>query len=108
MKRIGVISHGREVHTIAKNTESVTSEPKAAKVVDVYGSPTCSKCDSLKQYLHHNHVLFNYHDVMEDNDSMRKLIGMHVFALPVVTVNDELFDAGFNVEKINKLFEEDM
>ena len=88
--------------------ESVLSDPIAVKVVDVYGSPTCSKCDSLKQYLQHNRVLFNYHNVMEDNDSMKKIIGLHVFTLPVVTVNGELFDAGFNVEKINKLFEEDM
>lgn len=82
--------------------------PKPVQTIEIFGTESCTKCESVKQYLHSSHVLFVYHDIMKDREQMKRVLDMNVMSMPVIAVNGCLYDTGFNVDKLDKLIEEDM
>jgi len=80
-------------------------EGKTVKYVTVYSSPTCSWCNTLKNYLRQNKIRFTDVDVSRDPDAARNLINRTGQQGVPQTEIDGQWVVGFDQIKINQLLE---
>jgi glutaredoxin-like YruB-family protein len=83
----------------------VKESGKPAKSVTVYSTPTCSWCNTLKQWLKKNHVAFSDIDISRDERAAQDLVrrsGQQ--GVPQTEINGQIV-VGFDQTKLKQLLE---
>jgi glutaredoxin-like YruB-family protein len=85
-------------------SQAIVSE-KPAKSVTVYSTPTCSWCNTLKQWLRKNHVSYSDIDISKDANAAQDLVrrsGQQ--GVPQTEINGQIV-VGFDQSKLKQLLE---
>ena len=68
----------------------------------IYSSPTCVKCKDLKEFCTQNNISFEEKDIKSDFKAKAKLISKGLMSLPVIEIDNELFNDELSILK-NKI-----
>jgi len=60
-------------------------------MIYLYTSPSCYRCIVVKSFLHQNNIPFREIDVSRDEESLRHLMDYGFLSLPVIEVDETLF-----------------
>ena len=78
---------------------------KPAKNVTVYSTPTCTWCNTLKQWLKKNHISYSDIDVSRDEHAARELVSRTgQQGVPQTEINGQIV-VGFDQAKLKQLLE---
>ena len=78
-------------------------ELKPVKLITIYGTSMCPNCESVKSYLHHNRMLFDFKDISKDETAKAEAETFGASKLPLVVVNGKLFSEGLDLKTLEKL-----
>lgn len=75
--------------------------------IKVYGKQIgCMQCMFTKRYLDESDVVYEYLDIMQDEELLQSFKEQGYTSLPIVTVDDVVYTTGFAIEDLEKLVEE--
>lgn len=74
-------------------------------IINLYTSPTCSKCKILKNYMIEQKISFNEIDITLDEKGLNKLKENKLYQLPIIEINNKLIPF-HNLGEIRKILEE--
>jgi glutaredoxin-like YruB-family protein len=83
----------------------IAESGKPQKSVTVYSTPTCSWCNTLKQWLRKNHVSYHDIDISRDENAAKELVrrsGQQ--GVPQTEINGQIV-VGFDQTKLKQLLE---
>jgi arsenate reductase-like glutaredoxin family protein len=73
-----------------------------AVMIKVYGSPKCSTCMMVKDYLTKKGVEFEYHNIYDNPDISEAAKSLNMRALPIILKDGRLI-SGFNKKEIDEV-----
>jgi glutaredoxin 3 len=75
----------------------------STKTVTIYSTPTCTYCNSAKNFFKENNVTFTSHDVASDLAKRQEMVEKSgQMGVPVITVDNEIV-IGFDKPRLSEL-----
>lgn len=60
-------------------------------MINIYSTPTCSKCKTIKTYCKQNNIDFNDIDIINNIEALNKLRSLKLLQLPVIEKGNEIY-----------------
>ena len=71
--------------------------------VTIYSTPTCVYCNMTKEFFEKNSVVYDDHNVAEDDDAREEMINKsHQMGVPVIDINGKII-IGYDEAALSKL-----
>ncbi len=70
--------------------------------VEIYTSDSCIQCIKAKEFLKNNNIEYIEHNISNNSEDRRTLIGMGYMSIPVTIINGEHV-LGFDLNRMKKL-----
>lgn len=60
-------------------------------MINIYSTPTCNKCKTIKMYCQKSNIKFNDIDITNNTEALNKLKNLKLLQLPVIEKGNEIY-----------------